>query len=235
MKKCKIKSIKSLGKQMTYNVAMRSSQHNYALYDKKTGYKIITANSHSAAYSFLAYQTCWLKEYYPIEFMCNLLTSEINNNDKNLKLNTYISAATKMDIPCVMTDINKSGLSFTIETNEDDVEVLRSPFTMLPGVGSKAVKDIVKNQPFKNLRDFVDKIDARVVNIRVFKTLVDSGCMDKSWGVSHVKLLKDYPEMKKEKQKEKKARQKQKENMDKYGGGSLFGEKFDYSGKDLNF
>jgi DNA polymerase-3 subunit alpha len=196
--------------------------------------------SHSAAYAYLAYQTCWLKEYYPVEFMCNLLTSEINNNDKNLKLNSYIRAAHKMGIVCMPADINKSSTKFTIEKGQHKktgkiLDVLRKPLTMLNGVGSKAVDSIVENQPYENLDDFIKKIDARVVNVRVFTTLVEAGCMDETWGVSREVLLKEYPEKKKEMAKAKKARQKQQEKMEKYGGGSLFGEEFDYSGKNLKF
>ena len=77
MQKCKIKSVKSLGIQKTYNVTMKSKQHNYALYDDKNGCHVISGNSHSCAYAFLAYQTAFLKYYYPLEFMSNLLTSEI--------------------------------------------------------------------------------------------------------------------------------------------------------------
>jgi len=195
--------------------------------------------SHSAAYAFLAYQTCWLKTYYHIEFMCNLLTSEINNNDKNEKLNAYIRAAAKMGVPCLKHDINRSGLQFKIEKSQNkegkDVDILRSPFTILPGVGAKAVQNIVDNQPFANLDEFITKIDARVVNVRVFSTLVNSGCMDAAWGTSHKALLEEYPKRKKEMQKLKKNREKQIAKMSKFGTESLFGEEFDYSGKDLKF
>ena len=86
MKKCKIRLIKSLGFKKTYNVTMKGHQHNYKIFDVEGNNSFITSNSHSAAYAFIAYQCAWLKIYYPIEFMCNLLTSEINNNDKDEKI-----------------------------------------------------------------------------------------------------------------------------------------------------
>jgi len=234
MKKCKIKSVKLLGKQMTYNVTMKSDQHNYAIYDEKTGNSVIVANSHSAAYAFLAYQTAYLKYYYPIEFMCNLLSSEVNDEDK---MRMYLHATERMKIHCLPPDINKSGLSFSIEKGRHTktgqiMDVLRKPMTMLKGVGSKAVQSIVENQPYASLEDFVNKIDARVVNVRVFTTLVDCGCMD-SWSKSREVLIKEYPEIKKKLTKDRAKKQKQIEKVNKVGGGSLFGNEFDYYGKNL--
>ena len=234
MKKCKIKSVKLLGKQMTYNVTMKSDQHNYAIYDEKTGNSVIVANSHSASYAFLAYQTAYLKYYYPIEFMCNLLSSEVNDEDK---MRMYLHAVERMKIICMPPDINKSGLSFSIEKGQHKktgqiMDVLRSPMTMLKGVGSKAVQSIVENQPYASLEDFVNKIDARVVNVRVFTTLVNCGCMD-SWSKSREVLIKEYPEIKKKLTKDRAKKQKQIEKVNKVGGGSLFGNEFDYYGKNL--
>jgi DNA polymerase-3 subunit alpha len=71
--------------------------------------------SHSAAYSFVSYQTAYLKVNYPLEFMCNLLTSEIDNNDKNKKLYSYVEEARNMHIAVKSQNINRSGLSFKIE------------------------------------------------------------------------------------------------------------------------
>jgi len=183
--------------------------------------------SHSAAYSFIAFQTGWLKIYFPLEFMCNLLTSEINNNDKNEKLNMYIAAAERMKIGCSDPDINQSGLEFKIGnilTRSKKQEIgLVKPLTFMKGVGDKAVHSIVQNQPYKNLEEFIAKTDARIVNIRVFNTLVNAGCM-KSWGVPAETLIKEYPEIKKKNEKDKKDRQKQDKEKEKLGGKTLFDE-----------
>ena len=227
MIKCKIKSIKYVGKQMAYNLTMKSRQHNYAIYDEKQKKSIIQANSHSCAYAFLAYQSAWLKYYYPLEFMCNLLTSEINNNDKNEKLDMYIAAAERMKIGCSDPDINHSGLEFkigTITTRSGRVETgLIKPLTFMKGVGDKAVHSIVKNQPYRNMDDFINKIDARIVNTKVFATLVDSGCM-KSWKTSSEILHREYPEAKKRNEKNKKDKAKQEKTKAKLGGKTLFDE-----------
>ena len=114
MKGFKVKSVRSLGIHNTYNVTMAGAQHNYQIIDG-FGNKIYTKNSHSVAYSFISLQTMYLKVYYPLEFMCNLLTSEIDNTDKNEKLDSYIKEATRMGITVKQPDLNKSSSKFVIE------------------------------------------------------------------------------------------------------------------------
>jgi len=225
-------SIKKIGREMTYNVTMKSDQHNYKIVNS-CGSGIYTGNSHSCAYAYLAYQTAWLKYYFPLEFMCNLLTSEINNNDKNEKLEMYIAAAERMKIGCSDPHINQSGLEFQIgnivkKNNVREVGLIK-PLTFMKGVGDKAVMNIVKNQPYKNLEDFVKRTDARIVNIRVFASLVEAGCM-KCWGVSKELLLKQYAEAKEKLIKGKKEQKKYDDAMSKLGGATLF-DKFQSGSK----
>ena len=179
--------------------------------------------SHSAAYAFLAYQTAWLKKYYPIEFMCNLLSSEIGDEDK---LRMYLDQADRMGIIVMPEDINKSGLEFKIQlaehNNGEELQVLRKPLTGLKGVGSKAVQNIVDNQPFASLEDFLTRINSRAVTSAVFKTMVQSGCMKEAFNLPEEYLLSKYDEVKKKVDKDRKARQKQDKKMEKFGGGSLF-------------
>jgi DNA polymerase-3 subunit alpha len=186
--------------------------------------------SHSAAYAFIAYQCAWLKIYYPLEFMCNLLSSEINNNDKNEKLNAYLEAASDMKVIVKLPHINKSGMLFQIE-REGDTDIIRYPLTALKSVGSKAVADIVQKQPFKSLHDFVSRVENRVVNSRVFKTLVDYGCMDGAWRLKREDLLAQYDTVRDKIEKEKKERTKQKKYMNKFQGQNVFGKDFNFRPK----
>lgn len=236
---CKIDSVVSMSIEMTYNVTMKSKQHNYAIFDPFVNKSIISRNSHAAAYGFISYQDAYLKTYYPLEFMCALLSSEIENNDQNERLDEYIRTAKDMGIVCKKIDINKSGLIFKIEkgvnSKGEDFEYLRSPFSVLNGVGGKATQSMVNNQPFKDLEDFLRKTDGRVVNTRVFSALVESGCMEDAWGVSKDYLLKNFDEIKKSLEKEKKAKKKQEKDKEKQKeGGSLFDEEnFDYTGGEI--
>jgi DNA polymerase-3 subunit alpha len=184
--------------------------------------------SHAAAYSFISYQTCWLKKYYPVEYMCNLLTSEISNSDKNEKLNIYIYAAKRMDIIFLTYDLNKSSTEFKIEKLPDGREALRQPLTMLNGVGDKAVNSIIQNQPYISLDDFIRKVDLRLVNSKVINMLVENECMH-TWCRNKDEVLDQYLGIRKNIEKEKKDEKKKEENEKRYGRESLF----DFSGKDL--
>jgi len=186
--------------------------------------------SHSAAYAFIAYQCAYLKVKYPLEFMCNLLSSEINNSDKGEKLSHYLHAAKKMNIICNPPDINISGNLFKIESGYHQdlkrcIECLWEPLTILKGVGSKAVDSIVQNQPYKNLGEFMSKVDGRLVNSRVFKAMLEKKSMNKAWGLQtddYERIISEYEIIKKNMDKEKKAKQKQLERESKRGNKSLF-------------
>jgi len=194
----------------------------FAQIDKFAGYGF--NKSHSAAYAFLAYQTAYLKIYYFLEFMCNLLTSEINNNDKDEKLGSYIRQLERKGYRLHPPNINKSGKAFTIIpfVDGENKETLLKPLTMLKGVGEKAVDDIIEKRPFRDLTDFLQKVDGKRVNAGVFKTLVAAGCFRGEWKESSDTLLSRYENTKKEIAKERKNRKKQTEEIEKYGGGSLF-------------
>jgi DNA polymerase-3 subunit alpha len=176
--------------------------------------------SHSASYALIAYQSAYLKYYYSLEFMCNLLSSETNNNDKDEKLNEYMRNCEKMGIRIFKPNIDHSGSEFRID-KVDGEEVIRCPLTILKGVGLKAVDNIVKNQPYKSLEDFLRKIDHRVVNVRVFKTLAENGCMTTVWKITPEKLIQQYEEIKKQIDKDDKTKKKR-EKEDKNYDGSLF-------------
>jgi DNA polymerase-3 subunit alpha len=180
--------------------------------------------SHSAAYAFLAYQTGYLKVNYSIEFMTALLSSEINNSDKNKKLDKYVRQAREMDIPVKPTSINSSGMKFRIEKgvkNGSEYSFIRPPITMLDGVGEKAADTIVSNQPYDNLEDFLTRVDTSKVTSRVFNSLVGAGSMTGDWGVSKEKLLRDYEGVKLRVTKKKKEIKKQEEYRNQYSG-SIF-------------
>jgi DNA polymerase-3 subunit alpha len=190
--------------------------------------------SHSVSYAFLAYQCCYLKIYYPIEFMTALLSSEIDNNDKNIRLQSYIAQAQGIGIVVGRTNVNKSGAKFRIESrvtkNGSKMDFIRSPITMVDGVGLKACESIAENQPFNNLEDFLRRIDCSKVNSKVYTALVHAGGMD-VWrdpdgevGVDDHRsfLTSRYDVVKKNVMKDKNEIKKQKKYKDQYGGASIF-------------
>ena len=224
MLKCKIKSIKPISKQITYNVTMKGDQHNYKIVDSNNN-AVYSQNSHAAAYAFLAYQTAYLKTHYFLEFMCNLLTSEIQNSDKDQKLIAYMDQVQRMRYRFLPPNVNKSHTDFSIckvKLEGRVQECLRKPLAMLKGVGTKAVDEIVAHRPYSNLKDFLTKVNGRKVTSAVFKALVDANCFAEEWKVPKETLLTQYAVFKEEISKERKAEKKKEKAIEAGGGGSLF-------------
>ena len=170
MKLCKIKSVKSLGFQKTYNVTMKSLQHNYRIVNN-SGLGIYSKNSHSAAYAYLAYQEAYLKYYYPVEFFCALFSSVIGDAEKFEQYKMEAVGDDRLGIKGLgvklwPVHINKSRDQYYIDNNG-----LRLPLTIVDKVGESAVREIMRGQPYTDFEDFVNRVDSRAVNIAVVKNL----------------------------------------------------------------
>ncbi|HIJ59183.1 MAG TPA: DNA polymerase III subunit alpha [Nitrospirae bacterium] len=129
--------------------------------------------SHSAAYAYLAYQTAYLKAHYPIEFMSANLTLAMGETDKIV---TLINDCRAMSIEILPPDINKSNREFTISG-----EAIRFGLEAVKGVGASAIEVIIEERQkgiFKDLKDFLRRIDSRKVNKMVTENLVKAGAFD---------------------------------------------------------
>jgi DNA polymerase-3 subunit alpha len=130
--------------------------------------------SHAAAYSLLAYQTAYLKANYPAEFMAANLTNEINSTDK---LSEYISEARAMGLEVLPPDINLSEQEFTVREDKIVYGLLG-----IKNVGSAAVELIIAERssggPFKDLLEFLKRVDLKTVNRKVVETLIRCGLFD---------------------------------------------------------
>jgi DNA polymerase-3 subunit alpha len=142
--------------------------------------------SHSARYAFVAYQTAYLKAYWPIEFMAALLTYEMGNTDKVVD---YIGECKKMGIEVSPPDINESGVDFTPlykGKGENRSGVIRFGLTAVKGVGEKAVKRIIefrqKVGKFHSLFHFCESVDLRAVNKSTIESLIKAGAFDRLGG-----------------------------------------------------
>lgn len=143
--------------------------------------------SHSAAYAMITFYTSFLKKYYPTEFMAALLTSEKDNTDKVVK---YVDEVKRMGYELVPPDINKSYLVFSANTI-DNKEVVFFGMGALKGAGDIAINSIINTRAddeFKDLSDFVSRIDGSKVNKRVIETLIKSGGLDR-FGYSRKAML----------------------------------------------
>lgn len=146
--------------------------------------------SHAAAYAVVAYQTAWLKCYYPLEFMAALLNSFLGSSDR---ISQYVYECKALNIEVLPPDINESQMKFTVVNGK-----IRFGLAAVKNVGENAVKSIIEERkvrgPFKNFRDFCDRIDTREVNKRCIESLIKCGAFD-SMGVYRSKLIAVFEKM----------------------------------------
>lgn len=144
--------------------------------------------SHSAAYALVTFYTSYLKKYYPSEFMAALLTLEKDNTDKVVK---YVDEVKRLGLDLFPPDINKSDLVFSAK-KIDGEEVVMFGMGAIKGAGDVAINSILKARNegglFKDLGDFISRIDGSKVNKRVIESLTKAGAFD-GFGYSRQSLL----------------------------------------------
>jgi len=130
--------------------------------------------SHSAAYALLAYHTAYLKTHYPVEFMAALLTSVTGNTDDVVK---YINECREMGIAVEPPDINVSDANFTPHGN-----AIRFGLAAVKNVGHYAIESIGNGRKtlgrYRDIFQFCEHVDLRLLNKRVLESLIKSGAMD---------------------------------------------------------
>lgn len=161
----KIKSIKSLGIQKTYNIEMSDPCHNYLLANG-----IVSANSHSIGYAHTSYRTAYLKCNYPAEYWSAVLSNEADQET----LNKYLREAINSGIKVLPVDVNKSTMRYEVE----DTNTIRRDLSSLKSVGAAAVTDILENRPYKNMVDFLYRTASKKVTSKVISTLILAGAFD---------------------------------------------------------
>jgi DNA polymerase-3 subunit alpha len=135
--------------------------------------------SHSTCYALVAYQTAYLKANYPQEFMASVLTHNLEKIDK---ITFYMDECRRMGMDVLGPDVNESEYQFSVNKKGE----LRFGMGAVKGVGESAVIAIVeernKNGAFKNIFDFVRRINLRAANKKTFESLAYSGGFD-SFGI----------------------------------------------------
>jgi DNA polymerase-3 subunit alpha len=130
--------------------------------------------AHSTAYAFLAYQTAYLKANYPWHFAAALLTIEAQNTDK---LALYLGECRDRGIPVLPPDINESQLRFTVEP-----QGVRFGLFAIKNVGEGAIQSLLdvrkKQGRITSIVSLCEDLDLRLVNKRVFESLVKAGAFD---------------------------------------------------------
>ena len=131
--------------------------------------------SHSTCYSYVAYQTAFLKAHYPAEFMAANLTHNLND----IKEITFlVDECKQMKIPVLGPDINESVLKFTVNKKGE----IRFGMGAVKGVGGAAVESLMEerdeNGPYSSIFEFVKRINLRSINRRCLEAMAMAGAFD---------------------------------------------------------
>lgn len=143
--------------------------------------------SHAAAYAVLAYETAYLKTYYPAEFMAALMTSVMGEASQIAK---YIRNCNEMGIKVLPPDINRSGKKFTVSDGK-----IRFGLLAVKNVGEGMIDEVIKAREekgdFRDFFDFINNVDIHQINKKAVESLIKAGAFD-SLGASRAQLLAVY-------------------------------------------
>ena len=150
-----------------------------AIYDSMVDFAKYAFNkSHAACYAVVAYQTAWLKYYYPVEFMAALLTSVIDNAGK---VSEYIMTCRSMGISILPPDINHGEAGFSVADG-----AIRYALTAVKGVGRPIIESIVEERKvrgdYTTLEDFISRNVEHDINKRVIESFIKAGALDSLGG-----------------------------------------------------
>ena len=145
------------------------------IYDEMIDFAKYAFNkSHAAAYAVVAYQTAWLKHYYPVEFMAALMTSCIDNPSK---VSEYIYTCRQMGIKILPPDINKGIGTFSVDGGN-----IRFGLAAIKSIGRPMIELLTEERKergdFRNLKDFIDRMSGKEINKRTIENFIKSGSFD---------------------------------------------------------
>ena len=144
--------------------------------------------SHAACYAVVAYQTAYLKTYYPVEFMAALMTSVVDNTDK---VAGYIYACRQMNIQMLPPDVNTSDMEFSVEDN-----AIRFGLSAVKSLGRPTIKAIIDERNksrFTSMQDFISRLYTDL-NKRTLENLIKSGAFD-TFGNNRRQMMSVYARM----------------------------------------
>ena len=171
------------------------------IYDEMIDFAKYAFNkSHAACYAVVAYQTAYLRFYYPKEFMAALMTSVMDNT---AKVSEYILTCRQMGINILPPDINEGQSGFSVSGDS-----IRYGLSAIKSVGRSVVDAIINerehNGLFTSMDDFVDRMSNKEVNKRTLENFIKSGALDSMPGNRRQKTMIG-PELIDQKSKKKNA------------------------------
>ena len=150
------------------------ANHIFDLMAKFAGYGF--NKPHSVAYALVAYQTAWLKHYYPAEFMAAVMSADMHTTDK--VVTNIEECRRELDIEVAAPDINSGEYRFYASANDRIVYGLGA----IKGLGEGAIEALVESREqdgrFSTLFDLCQRVDGRKINKRSLDALTDCGALD---------------------------------------------------------
>ncbi|MBQ9710434.1 MAG: DNA polymerase III subunit alpha, partial [Clostridia bacterium] len=155
------------------------------IFDEMAGFAKYAFNkSHAAAYAVLAYQTAYLKKFYPHEFLAAVLNNRIDKIEETTK---YIQYLKEKNIPVLPPDINKSKPYFSVENM-----CVRIGLAAIKNVGIGAIEALVEernaNGQFTSFENFVSRCAGKLLNKRMLENLILAGAFD-CFGIARSRLI----------------------------------------------
>jgi DNA polymerase-3 subunit alpha len=131
--------------------------------------------SHATCYSWVAYQTAWLKAHYPSEYMAAVLSRNLSNITEITK---FMDECKAMGIKVLGPDVNESYLKFSVNKAGN----IRFGLAAIKGVGESASicisEERTKNGPYKSIFDFVERVNLASCNKKTIESLALAGAFD---------------------------------------------------------
>ncbi len=165
--------VKFIDGAMSNGISKKTATEIFDAIDKFANYGF--NKSHSVAYSYVAYQTAYLKAHYTAEFLAANLTNEFGNTNK---VASFLDECRKLKIEILPPDVNSPSVYFNVEEGK-----IRFGMSAIKNVGISAVEEIIRNsdslgRDFTSIFDFCANVDTRIVNKRSVEGLVLAGAFD---------------------------------------------------------
>jgi DNA polymerase-3 subunit alpha len=129
--------------------------------------------AHAACYALIAYQTAWLRQNHPCEYMAALISSVMSTKDR---VPIYVNACHELGIEVLPPDVNESQVDFAVVEGK-----IRFGLNAVKGVGEGAARALItartEGGPFESIWDFAERVDPMVSNKRVLEALVKCGAL----------------------------------------------------------
>jgi DNA polymerase-3 subunit alpha len=154
-----------------HNVTPQAAQQLWEDVEKAADYSFPKA--HAACYALIAYQTAWLRQNHPCEYMAALISSVMSTKDR---VPFYVNACNELGIEVLPPDVNESMTDFAVVGGK-----IRFGLNAVKGVGEGACRSIIAAReadgPFESIWDFAERVDPSVSNKRVLEALVKCGAL----------------------------------------------------------